>query len=185
MKKFFYLLTFLLISLQSSQLFAQNKIKWLSWEEALEKSKKDKKKIFIDVYTDWCGWCKKMDKTTFSEDHIARYVNANYYAVKFDAEMKIPVTLKGKTYNFVKSGTSGYHEFAAHILQGKMSYPSMVFMDEDVSMIQAIPGYQDSPTFEMIITYFGSNSHKSIPWNKYMNLFVRDQYFISPMPGKN
>ena len=185
MNKYIVLIILFLFSSQSNWVFGQNRIKWLSWEEAIEKSKKDKKKIFIYVYTEWCGWCKKMDKTTFSEDHIARYVNANYYAIKFDAEMKTPVTLKGKTYNYIKSGNSGYHELAAFILQNKMSYPSMIFMDEDVSIIQAIPGYQDNVTFEMIITYFGGNSHKSIPWHKYMNLFVRDEYFNSPVNGKN
>ncbi|MBC7885476.1 MAG: DUF255 domain-containing protein [Saprospiraceae bacterium] len=158
-------------------LHGQNKIKWVSWEEAIEKSKKDKKKIFIDVYTEWCGWCKKMDKSTFSEDHIARYMNENYYAVKFDAEMNSPVLLKGTEYKFVKNGTKGYHELAVHLLQGQMSYPSMVFLDEEFNMIQAIPGYQDVQKFEMIITYFGNNNHKSVPWHKYMQSFQRRDFF--------
>ena len=97
--------------------------------------------------------------------------------MKFDAEMTSPVTLKGTEYKFVKSGARGYHELAAYLLQGRMSYPSMVFLDEELSLIQAIPGYQDKNTFEMIITYFGNNSHKSVPWNKYMNLYSREVYF--------
>lgn len=161
----------------SNHLTAQNRIKWNTWEEVLEKSKKEKKKIFIDIYTDWCGWCKKLDKTTFSEDDIAKYINTNYYAIKFNAEMDTPVQLKGKEYKFINNGSRGYHELAVELLQGRMSYPSMVFLDEDFNMIQAIPGFQDVPTFEMIITYFGSNNHKSVPWNKYMQTFQRDIYF--------
>ena len=160
---------------------AQNKIKWHSWEEAIEKSKKEKRKIFVDIYTDWCGWCKKLDKTTFAEEHIAKYINSNYYAVKFNAEMETSITLKGQEYKFVKSGNRGYHELAAQLLQGQMSYPSMVFMDEDFNIIQAIPGFQDIKTFEMISTYFGSNSHRNTPWNKYMQTFERYDFFNLPV----
>lgn len=158
-------------------LAAQNRIKWNTWEEAIEKSKKEKKKIFVDVYTDWCGWCKKLDKTTFAEDHIAKYINENYYPIKFNAEMEASVILKGTEYKFIKSGNRGYHELATSLLQGKMSYPSMVFLDEDFNIIQAIPGFQDVISFEMIITYFGSNSHKSVPWNRFMQTFQKDNFF--------
>ena len=64
------------------------KVKWMSWEEAVQANKKNPKKIFIDVYTDWCGWCKKMDKTTLSNPKIVKELNANFYSVKFDAEQK-------------------------------------------------------------------------------------------------
>ena len=158
--------------------FGQKSIKWMSWEEALEKSRNDKRKIFVDVYTDWCGWCKKLDKTTFAQEHIAEYINANYYPVKFDAESEKPIVLKGVEYKFVKQGRKGYHELAGYLLQGRLSYPSMVFLDEDLNMIQAIPGYQDIGIFEMIITYFGSNSHRSQPWNKFQSTFNKSDYFM-------
>lgn len=170
-------LIFTLLLLISSKAVSQNKIKWLTWEEAIEKSKKEKKKIFIDVYTDWCGWCKKLDKTTFAEDHVAKYINANFYPIKFNAEMEPSVLLKGVEYKFIQNGNRGYHDLAAQLLQGKMSYPSMVFLDEDFNLIQAIPGFQEVNTFEMIATYFGSNSHRSVPWNKYMQNFDRYAYF--------
>ncbi len=158
---------------------AQNKIKWHSWEEAIEKSKKDKKKIFVDVYTDWCGWCKKMDKSTFADESIIRYINANYYPVKFNAEMESSVTLKGTEYKFISNGLRGYHELAAQLLSGKMSYPSMVFLDEEFNMIQAIPGFQNTDTFGMIISYFGSNNHKVMPWNKFSQNYQKSTYFLS------
>jgi thiol:disulfide interchange protein len=49
---------------------AQEKIKWHTLPEAIELNKKEPRKFMIDVYTDWCGWCKRMDATTFSNDTI-------------------------------------------------------------------------------------------------------------------
>lgn len=158
----------------SGTLGAQNKIKWMTWEEAIEKNKVEKKKIFVDVYTDWCGWCKKMDMSTLSKDKIAIYMNKNYYSVKLDAQHKENITYKGVTYKFVKQNNRGYHELAAMLLNGQMSFPSIVFLDEDLNLIQAIPGYQDELNFEMISTYFGQDFHKNLPWNRYVEAFQRN-----------
>ena len=156
---------------------AQEKIAWMTWEEVAEKAKKQRRKIIIDVYTDWCGWCRKMDKVTFSQTPVAEYINNNYYAIKFNAEYTLPIELKGVQYNFVSSGMKGYHELAAYLLQGRMSYPSVVFLDEDFSIIQAIPGFQNAETFEMIVAYFGTNSHKQTAWNKFQQTYRRENYF--------
>lgn len=146
-------------------------VEWLSWEEAVERSKVEKRKIFVDVYTSWCGWCKRMDKTTFGQAHIAKYLNENFYPVKFNAEQTEPVTIDGKTYKFVKQGRRGYHELAAHIMRGRLSYPTIVFMDENFRLIQPIPGFQDPSKFEVIMTYFGENHHKKTPWAKYVRAY--------------
>ena len=62
------------------------KVQWMSFEEAVAKNKLEPKKIFVDVYTDWCGWCKKMDAGTFNNPVVAKYLNEKYYNVKLDAE---------------------------------------------------------------------------------------------------
>jgi len=160
-----------------------NHINWLSWDEAIELSKLEKKKIFIDVYTDWCGWCKKMDASTFQEDYIASYINEHYYAIKFNAEEKEPIELNGQVYKFIKSGKRGYHELAAAIMRGKMSYPTVVFMDENFELIQPIPGFRDARTFEMIMTYFGEDHHTDTPWKKYSSNYVSPRtYSNQPRP---
>ena len=63
-------------------------VNWITFEEAVKKSKAEKRPIFIDVYTDWCGWCKVMDKNTFNDPAVAKLLNEKFYAVKFDAEQK-------------------------------------------------------------------------------------------------
>src|SRR5688500_17422950 len=78
-----------------------DRIKWMTWKEVQEAQKKQPKKVFVDAYTDWCGWCKRMDATTFSNPEIIKYVNKNFYAIKFDAETKDVITFKGKSYKYV------------------------------------------------------------------------------------
>lgn len=173
----YFCLTGMIFLLATWNLHAQNKIKWNSWDEAIEKSKKVKKKIFVDIYTDWCGWCKKLDHSTFAENHIAKYINENYYPVRFNAETKESIILKGTEYKFTNSGKRGYHELAAYLMQGRMSYPTAVFLDEDLNIIQAIPGFQNTDNFEKIIAYFGTNSHKSTPWSKFINQYTHQAYF--------
>ncbi len=76
------------------------------------------------MYTEWCGWCKKMDKSTFVDSTVAVYLAANYYPVKFDAEQKEDLVFAGQTFKFIKEGGRGSHQFAVALLDGKMGYPS-------------------------------------------------------------
>ena len=144
-------------------------VTWLTWNEAYELSKngENPKKIFIDVYTDWCGWCKKMDKDTFQNPEVAAYMKDNFYMVKLDAEGKEPITFDGKEFKFIASGKRGYHEFAAALLQGKLSYPTVVFLDEELKMLSPVPGYQKVKPFLEIARYFGDNIYKEKDWKTY------------------
>ncbi len=153
----------------------QASIKWISWEEVQAQMEKEPRKVVIDVFTQWCGWCKKMDTATFQKDHLAQYLNDNYYAIKFDAEYKEDIVFKGKTYKYVKSGRRGYHELAAEITNGRLSFPTLVFLNEELNVIQSIPGYKDPLVFEQIVTYFAKDMHKKKPWSAYQ----RD---YKPMP---
>jgi len=146
---------------------AQSEIEWLSWEEAIEKMEEQPRKILVNVYTEWCNWCKRMDETTLQQPQIVNYVNTNYYPVKFDAERKDDITFQGKTYKFVKSGRRGYHELAAKILRGRLSFPSIAFLDEEKNVIQSVSGYKTARQFELIITYFAKDHYKKTPWSTY------------------
>lgn len=147
------------------------RVKWMTLEEALEKSKTDKRKIFVDVYTDWCGWCKRMDSTTFMNPSVAQYLNDHYYPVKFNAEQQKDIVYKDKTYQYKKNGARGYHELAATWLNNRLSFPTTVFLDENQSVIQPLPGYQDAAKMEAVLNYFGTDSHKKTPWESYQKNF--------------
>ena len=154
-----------------------SKVNWLTWEQAIAKLESDAskgikpKKIFIDVYTDWCGWCTKMDKLTFQEASISAYLNQNFYSVKLNAEQKADINFAGKIFKFVPSGNRGYHELASALLDGKMSYPTVVFLNEKVELLQRIPGYLDVPTFDCIIHYLAEDHYLTTPWGEYQSSF--------------
>ena len=164
----FFAIAILMLLLFPTTISAQ-KVEWMSWEEALALSESDAqpKKIFVDVYTDWCGWCKKMDKDTFQNEAVAAYMKENFYMVKMDAEGKDPIDFQGKTFKYVPSGRRGYHELAAALLQGKMSYPTVVFLDEKLNMLSPVPGYQKAKPFLKIAKYFGDNIYKDKDWKSY------------------
>ncbi|KAA9332837.1 thioredoxin family protein [Adhaeribacter soli] len=140
-------------------------INWISIEEAEKLSKKQPRKIVIDVYTDWCGWCKKMDQSTFADEKVAKYVNKNFYAVKLDAESKEDIVLNGKTYRFNPRYKA--HELAVELLQGKMGYPSTIYLDEKFNMLTPVMGYYDSKEFEKLLRYYGEDHHKKMAYEEF------------------
>jgi thioredoxin-related protein len=143
-------------------------IKWMSIQEAETLAKKDPKPILVDIYADWCGWCKKLDKNTFQHPDIAEYVNDNFYAVKLDAEMREPITLAGRQYKYMTDGRRGTHELALALSNGQMSLPTMVILDSKLTQLGIIPGYQEPIDMDAILHYFASGSYqKNIPWGVY------------------
>jgi len=171
--------------LSISFLSAQNKVNWLTWEEVEAKSGIERRKVFVDVYTQWCGWCKKMDKATFQQDDVASFLNDNYYSIKFDAESKRDIILNGKVYKYVKNGKRGYHELALEIMKGKLSYPTIVFIDENMEVLQPIPGYRGPNEFKMMMTYFAGDYFKSVPWKRYSMSYDPKSAMEKPRVVKN
>lgn len=146
-------------------------IQWMTLEEASRKMGTEKRKIMVDLYTDWCGWCKRMDSTTFADSQLAAYINTHFYPVKFNAEQREDILFRGKNYRFVSQGKGGYHELAAEITGGRLSYPTFVFLDENLQVIQSINGYREKEEFEKILAYFGGNFHRKVPWDRFTSQY--------------
>lgn len=146
-------------------------VTWYTFEEAVELNKKEPRKLFIDVYTDWCGWCKKMDANTFNNPTVAKYLNEKYYPVKFNAEQREEVVFRDYTFKFIAQGARGYHELAAALLNNRLSFPTVVFLDEDLNMIQPLAGYQVPQTFYPIIEFFGDNHYKKMDWESFQKVY--------------
>lgn len=164
MLKNFFLLFFtfsLTITLASAQ------VEWLSFEEAVEKTKSNPKPIFIDVYTDWCGWCKKMDAATFSEEKIAAMLQNDFYPVKFDAEQQESINFNDHEFKFIANGRKGYNELAIALLDGKLSYPSVVFLNEKLERITVLAGYRGPDDFYPILQFIGSGAYQTKTFEEY------------------
>jgi thioredoxin-related protein len=144
---------------------AEGTVNWMTFEQAIKASEKTKKKIFIDVYTDWCGWCKVMDRNTFNDPNVSKILNEDYYPVKFNAEQREDVMFKGQAFKFVASGTSGYHQLAATLLNNQLSYPTVVFLDEEFNGITPLAGYKKPEEF-----------------HRYL-VFIRDEYYKKGQNG--
>ena len=142
-------------------------VEWLTFEEAIALHEKQPKKLLIDLYTDWCGWCKVMDRETYSKAEIADYINENFYPVKFNAEQREPVEFRGHTFEFVAQGRRGVHELAAALTRNKLSYPTTVFMDEELRIIQPIAGYLKPQQMEPILLFIGGDHFKTIPFEDF------------------
>lgn len=172
----FVLLFFLAVF--SSGLQAQEQIKWMKMNEALEAQKKKPKKIFMDVYTDWCGPCKLLDKNTFSNKDVITFINENFYAVKFNAEGTEVVDYKGFTYtnpNYQegRKGRNATH-FFAHALKIN-AYPNLVFFKENGDLIQNVPGYRTPRQLEIFLKMIASDDYLEITtteaWEDYKKKF--------------
>lgn len=146
-------------------------VNWLTFEEMLELHKNEPRKIVVDMYTDWCGWCKKLDREVYANPGIVEYLNENYYSVKFNTEkFKENIDFAGHTFKFIpppQGGRNGVHELAYALMDGGASYPTTVFIDENLQPIQALPGYHDAKFFDAVFTFIGEDHYRSIAWSDY------------------
>jgi len=148
-------------------------VKWLSFKEAFELNKKQPKPFIIDVYTDWCGWCKHMMKTTYSDPGIASYINNWFYPVKFNAETKDSILYEGTTYyNPVKSEKST-HQLALKLLNNQLMYPSTIFANYNSKFMLNSQGYLDTRKIEPMLIFTNENVYLSTPFEEFREQFEK------------
>lgn len=144
-----------------------DKIKWYTFEEAVALNEKAPKKMYIDVYTDWCHWCKVMDKKTFTDPKVAAYMNENFYPVKLNAEQKEVIKFQGKDFEWVEAGRRGIHMLAYSLLEGKASYPSFVYLNEKYERIMTSPGFKEPAQLMPELKFAAEEHYKTTSWQEY------------------
>ena len=174
MKPYFFITLALIFN---SNLILAQKIQWMSFSEAQEAQKKEPKKIFMDVYTEWCGPCKLLDKNTFQNPDVSRYIIENYYAVKFNAEGNESVNYKNRlfenpNYDPAKAKRrNSAHQFSQYL--GVRAYPTIVFLDDNAELIAPIPGYQTVQKIEIYLQLFKDQTYKDINSQEAFNTYYK------------
>jgi thioredoxin-related protein len=173
--RFIIVLSVMISFLHGAALTAQrpsDTVQWLSWDEGIAKAGKEGKKVLVYVYTQSCGWCRKMETETFHQTAITQLVRNNFIPVRLNAAEQSDLDFNGKTYKYVQSGTKGYHTLVAEVLNGRMSFPSLVFMDEAQQTLQSIAGYKTAEEFLPIALYYGNGFYKTMPWSAFQKKYA-------------
>lgn len=119
----------------------KQEVDWHGWNKGYSKGLDKGKVILVDVYTDWCGWCKKMDKTTYSNKEIVNMVEENFVPIKFNPE-------EDKTYT-IDGNEVGGRKLLQIISNGNHSgYPSTYFLFPSRREIKKVPGYKGPGKFK-------------------------------------
>ena len=163
------LLAIIIVLSTLSMAYAQGEnapLKQYSINEIRQLSAQKPKKLVIDVYTDWCSWCKKMDKSTYQNEGIIQQINEDFYFVKLNAETRDSIFFDNKIFTFQNQYKA--NEFAVALLNGQMSYPSTVFLDENLGLLTVVPGYLTPKDLSPILKYFGKNFHLKMKWDEFI-----------------
>jgi thioredoxin-related protein len=148
-------------------------VKWYTIQEAEKLNRENPRPIFVDTYTDWCGWCKKMDKDTFTNTVISDILNNKFYPVKFNAEGTESVTFLGRT--FINDGKAGKaHQLAVALLNGQLSYPTVVFIvptKEGQPSASPVPGYRAPKDMEILLSFFADKAYNNQSFEDYQKTF--------------
>lgn len=131
--------TIIIFAIQSNE--SEPKSKHYNFESGLAEAKKQNKLILIDVYTDWCKWCKKMDSDVYSNKEITEYLEDNFIFVKLNGEGNSKITYN----NRVVTETVIAKQF------GVDGFPTTIFLKSNGSLISSMPGYYPPDKFLTIL----------------------------------
>ncbi len=143
----------------------KSKIAWQTTDEVSVQWNENKKPILIDIYTDWCHYCKVMDKTTYSNDSIAGYINQHFYRAKVDAESKTAFNWMGKIYNYIPKYK--VNQLAIDLTKGNLSFPTTVIIPPNGEP-EIISGALSVQEMELVVKYFGGGNNGKTDWNEFV-----------------
>lgn len=116
-------------------------VDWYSWNDGYTKGMKENKIILIDCYTDWCGWCKKMDQNTYTNEQVVKMVEEHFMPIKFNPEEKKTYQVDGKEVNG--------RELQKMLSHGNQTgYPTTFFIIPELNKVYIEAGYQGPKKFK-------------------------------------
>lgn len=151
----------------------ESEINWMDFEDAVDRVQADHeagrtpRMLFIEIYADWCPYCKRLDTTTMTDPAIIELLNTHFYPVRLDGEHPEDITFNEHTFKFIPDGERGYHELAVGLSGGQLSYPTLVFMNENLQVVQPLPGYRPPDELLPILSFFGEGHYTTTPWESF------------------
>ncbi len=142
MKKLLYigLSLFLVFTTQSFEMAQEATLKWEEWNAGYKRGIAENKIILVDAYTEWCGWCKKMDKDTYADPAIIKKINKDFVAIKFNPELD-------KTYFIDSTSYTGRELHAMLSKEYRTGYPTTYFILPQNNKLFINPGYEAPAQF--------------------------------------
>jgi thioredoxin-related protein len=134
-------------------------ITWVKYDEGLKLAAKTEKMIFIDFYTNWCKFCHKMEKETFSNKEVVDYFNANFIGVKINGDSKIKMKLPEGEFN-------GKELARMFRIRG---YPTYWFLKSDGEKINFISGYAPPEKFLPVLQFVGGKHYENMSFREYVD----------------
>jgi thioredoxin-related protein len=170
-KKMKFLFVFFLLSFTNAKVTPSNhaKLSWMNMDELTLKMKSEPKPVLIDLYTDWCYWCKVMEKKTYNNSKVISYINDHFYAVKLNAESKENVQWKNKYFSY--NNNYQLNEFAMYVTSGEPGFPTTVVIPDEKSEPIAVQGFLEPKEIEPILKYYGEGAYKTESYSDFKSTF--------------
>lgn len=158
LKYIIILILIILLGVYAFYQFDEKSIKWNNFQDGLKLAKLENKKVLINVYTDWCKWCKKMESEVFPNAEVLKYVDEKFVSIKFNGESSNEITYKGKSYS--------HSEFVAAF--GIDGFPATIFLTSEGEPITVLPGYHNADEYLKILKFIGDDIYQKMSFDKYL-----------------
>jgi len=136
----------------------QASVEWRGWDAGLEEARRLNRPILVDVYTQWCGWCKRMDRDVYSRPDVRDYLASKFVTIKIDAEAKTPAHYEG-------------HDHTSRSLAALFrvtGYPTTLFLRPDGKHLVNVPGYVEADSFMHLLRYVGDGYlDRGVTWEDF------------------
>ncbi|NOZ35506.1 MAG: DUF255 domain-containing protein [Chlorobi bacterium] len=152
------------------QIITHLKIHWKTLDEALKLNKKEPRKILLNFYNYNKISCSLIRTQTFNQQQIANYLNKNYYPVNIDVFSQDTLKIMGQTY-INENKAYKYHQLPIAALDGKMTFPAFIILDENEKVLIKVQKYMTPENFEPLMKYYAGNFYKTENFNNFMKHF--------------
>ncbi len=146
-------------------------IQWLSIEEVNAKLTANPKPVLIDLYTNWCYWCKVMDQKTYSNAKVIAYINDHFYAVKLNAETKDSLIWNKKLYQY--RAANNLNDFTFYVTEGQIGFPTTVIFPDIKDKPASVPGFMKPAELEPVLKFFGEGNYKTQSYSEFLKSFKK------------